>query len=173
MRILKTKEERGSLLAFGSVQIGYAAAFGGLVFALRALGIGVPIGPGGMLMDPRDIISIVGPGFSGLIGSIIISILAALPSAVFCVQVYVPLGILWALMFHYLRHPWYYVTLVIGILTAWTASWAFWEMVWGYMPFWVGVTTTFIGNDIVYIPACIIVIEVLRKYSPTAKRLIG
>jgi len=172
MRIFKSKEERGSLWAFGSIQIGYAAAFGGLAFALRALGVGVPIAPG-MLMDARDVVSIIGPGFSGLIGSIIIGILAALPSAVFSVQCYVPLCLVWALVFYYFRHPWYHVVNTILLLTWWNWWWAVWYQIFGFIPeFWVAFFSSAIGA-VVYIPTNIILIEVLRRYSPTAKRVIG
>ena len=172
MGIFKTKEERGSLWKFGSVQIGYAAAFGGLGFALRALGIGVPIAAG-VLIDPRDVVSIIGPGFAGPIGAIIIGTLCALPSAVFCVQVYVPLSILWALIFHYFKHPWYYVPLVAGLLVVWNWYWAVWFQIWGFLPeFWTAFIVSMTGT-LLYIPASIVLIEVLRRYSPTAKRMIG
>jgi hypothetical protein len=172
MRVFKTKEERGSLWAFGSIQIGYSAAFGGLAFALRALGIGIPIAPG-MLMDARDVVSIVGPGFSGLIGAIIIGILAALPSAVFSVQCYVPLCLMWALVFYYLKWPWYHVVNTVLLLTVWNVWWAWWYIIFGFIPeFWVGFVSSLIGA-VVYIPSNIVLIEVLRRYSPTAKRIIG
>jgi len=172
MRIFKSKEERGSLWSFGSIQIGYAAAFGGLAFAMRALGVGVPIAPG-MLMDARDVVSIIGPGFSGLIGSIIIGILAALPSAVFSVQIYVPLCLMWALVFYFFRHPWYHVVNTILLLTVWNVNWAVWYQIFGFIPeFWVAFIASLTGA-VVYIPTNIILIEVLRKYSPTAKRMIG
>jgi hypothetical protein len=170
--ILKTKEERGPLWKFGSVQIGYAAAFGGLGFALRALGIGIPIAPG-MLMDPRDVVSIIGPGFAGPIGAIIIGILCALPSAVFCVQVYVPMSIIFALIFHYFKHPWYFVPMAGWMLTFYNAYWAWWYQIWGFIPvFWIAFLASF-TLTVVYIPACILLIEILRRYSPTAKRIIG
>jgi len=88
--------------------------FGGLAFALRAFlpGIGVPIL--GFLIEPRDVASIVGPGFAGPIGAIIIGTSARLAPSVFCVQVCVPLWILWALIFYYFRHPWYCVPLTLA-----------------------------------------------------------
>ena len=169
---LKTKEERGPLWKFGSVQIGYAAAFGGLGFALRALGIGVPIAPG-MLMDPRDVAAIVGSGFAGPIGAIIVGVLCALPSAVFAVQLYVPLTIGLAIMYHYLKHPWYYVGLAVFLLVAWNGWGSTWYVIWGFIP---NFTVAYLANlitTVVYLPSAIIVIEALRKYSPTAKRVIG
>jgi hypothetical protein len=172
MPIFKTKEERGSIWAFGSIQIGYAAAFGGLAFALRALGIGIPIAPG-MLMDARDVVAIVGPAFSGLIGAVIIGILAALPSAVFSVQCYVPLCVMHSLVFRYLKWPWYHVINSILLVTVYPTWWAIWYQIFGFIPnFWVAFAANLIA-DVVYIPSNIILIEILRRYSPTAKRIIG
>lgn len=169
--IFKTKEERGKWWSLSSVEIGYTAAFGGLGFALRALGIAITIGPG-LLLEPRDVLMVVGPAFTGPIGALLMGAVAALPSAFMTVQAYAPLAFVFALIYKIFRHPWYYVGIVLALIFVWAGWWSYWYEWYGWMPFITSFGLFQVMNA-VYIPSSIIVMELIRRYSPVARRIVG
>jgi hypothetical protein len=169
VQIFKTKEERRPLFQFTSKEVGYAAAFGGLGFAMRALGIWVPVmGPWGA--EPRDIINFVGPAFSGpLIGAYIQGFIDGLASGIPDFWLVGFWCLFAGLAFNYFKRPWYYLALCFDLFIFIPLAWGTYMQVLGLMPFAVGLIPIFI-TDIVYLPVIIVVVEVLRKYGRTLRR---
>jgi hypothetical protein len=59
-----------------SIQIGLAAAFGGAALAVVLGGLMIPVGPGGLVIDPRMPFAFVGAALTGPVGAIIVGFLA-------------------------------------------------------------------------------------------------
>lgn len=59
-----------------SLQVGLAAAFGGAALAVVLGGLMFPLGPGGLVVDPRMPFAFVGAALTGPVGAIIVGFLA-------------------------------------------------------------------------------------------------
>jgi hypothetical protein len=164
------KDRRG-IFRFSSREVGYAAAFGGLAFAFRALGIIIPIG-GPLTADPRDLMQLIGPAFGGPIAGIAIGLLGALPSGLPMLDIPISpvICFLVGLSFRALKRPWYYLALPF-ILALWTFLTGLDLDVLGIMPFWPAVATV-VPVMLVYFPIVVFFIEMLRRYSGNMRRAI-
>lgn len=169
VQILKSKEERRPLFQFGSKEVGYAAAFGGLGFAMRALGIWVPVfGPWGA--EPRDVLNFVGPAFSGpFIGAYIQGFIDGLASGIPDFWLLGFWTLIAGLSFNYLKRPWYYLGLCFDLYVFIPLAWGWYAEFLGILSFWAMLVPIFITN-IVYLPVIVIVVEVLRKYGKGLRR---
>ena len=61
-----------------SIQIGLAAAFGAAALAIVLGGVMFPLGPGGLVVDPRMPFAFVGAALTGPVGAIIVGFLAGI-----------------------------------------------------------------------------------------------
>lgn len=171
--LFKDPDTRYPVWRFGSREIGFAAAFGGLGFALRAAGVIIPVFAT-INIDPRDLAALIGPALGGPIAGIIIGVLCGAASALPVVDVTadVLLGFAQGLVFRYLRHPFYYLGLAFNQFVLWPLSYAILlGPVLGVMPFKAAIVVVELIN-LVYFPIAIFLIELLRKYNPTMRKLL-
>lgn len=132
MRVIKITEEEYRRPLLTSRQVGMIAAFGGLGFAWRALGLVIPLFPP-YVLDIRETINVIAAFAGGPYVALGVGILIGLPSSVpFCDVIYYPLiGILLSLFSKHIfanKDKWggLYALLIITIvlipieLLAWT-----------------------------------------------------
>ncbi|MGA2790635.1 MAG: hypothetical protein ABSF00_07695 [Candidatus Bathyarchaeia archaeon] len=72
----QTNQPKKSFWYLSSIQIGLAAAFGAAALAIVLGGLMFPLGPGGLVVDPRMPFAFVGAALTGPIGAIIVGFLA-------------------------------------------------------------------------------------------------
>jgi len=116
------KEEKPKKPLLTARQVGMIAAFGGLGFTWRALGLVIPLVPP-FLLDIRETILVLAAFAGGPYVAIGTGILIGLPSAVpMCDVIYYPLiGIILCLVakkVYQHRHSWGYILLVPTIIVA-------------------------------------------------------
>jgi len=165
-------KEKKNIWKFTSTEVGIAAAFGGLGFAGRVLGLVIPIAAGFMI-DMRDIANIVVPTMGGPMAGIIVGILSGLPSSLPIAEMatHIPNGIIIGLLFRSLKRPYYYLAWVIGY-TFQVLSVTFWvSIVLGFVPWQLELWLAFMSAAI-SCPVNLILVEYLRRSSPAIKRML-
>jgi len=173
MPLLRKKEDAYPLWGFGSREIGITAAFGGLAFAMRALGIVIPVGAV-INIDPRDLLWILGSALGGPISGLVIGILCGIPSGLPVGDIvhYALVGFLIGLAFRTIGRAWYYAALAI-LLLVWDAIVSLiYGPIFQYLTFGACMVSM-LTITAVYFPLVIIVIEVLRRYSPAMRKMVG
>ena len=164
-------KEKKDLWKFTSTEVGIAAAFGGLGFAGRVLGLVIPIAAGFMI-DMRDISNIIVPTLGGPLAGIIVGILSGIPSSLPIAELatHIPNGIIIGLLFRSLKRPYYYLAWVVGYIYQ-ILSVTFWvSYVLGFVPLRLELWMAFLSAAI-SCPVNIVLVEFLRRSSPAIKRM--
>jgi hypothetical protein len=173
MPLLRKREDAYPIWQFGAREIGITAAFGGLAFATRALGIVIPVGAV-INIDPRDLFWILGSALGGPISGLVIGILSGIPSGLPVGDIvhYALVGFLIGLAFRTVGRPWYHVALAI-LLLIWDAVVSLiYGPIFQYLTFGACMVSM-LTITAVYFPIAVIVIEVIRRYAPAIRKMIG
>jgi LytS/YehU family sensor histidine kinase len=163
-------KEKKDIWKFGSTEVGIAAAFGGLGFAGRVLGLVIPIAAGFMI-DMRAIANIVVPSLGGPMAGIIVGILSGLPSSLPVAELctHIPNGIIIGYLFRSLKRPYYYLAWVVGY-TFQILSQTFWvSLVLGFVPWKLELWMSFLSVCVSF-PINIVLVEFLRRSNPSIRR---
>lgn len=156
-------------------QVGLVAAFGGLGFAWRALGLVIPLYPP-YVLDIREVVNILGAVAGGPYVGIAIGILLALPSGVpFADLAYYPgSAILFALMAKAiwpLKKPRQWIIMILSVILIeylWAMpSFAFMLQVFGMAPFWPEyLASAFGGTGYIYTAIMIVALALAIRMAP-------
>ena len=173
VEIFKSKEEKVPFWQFTSRQVGVAAAFGGLGFAARSLGLSIPLG-GTHMWDPRIISEGVGAALAGPAGAIVIGILDGLPGVPPTVNIPYALtkALVVAIFFRYLKFPAALVSFWIAEFASFFVAAYLLVNVYKFLtfPVYLGIMTfDFIVNPIINT----VLLYSLRRASPTVNRMVG
>lgn len=171
----RTAQERIPLWRFTSTEVGLVAAFGGMAFAFKAMGIVIPIA-GSNVWEPKDICTFMAAVLGGPVTGLLVGLIGAIPSP------WAHLSGIWALpvvLVGFVQRYFsprknavaYYTMQTIAMVAWWLLASAAWVVL-GVMPLWVSLVSQGIIS-LSYIPVLIFLTEVLRHYSSYLSDLIG